>query len=1479
MKIIRVLMNNKFLFLLLAITAFTFSSYSQNSRDNTSLYGKKPVISSPNAAALEKYVDFPIANYTGTVDISVPIHDIKIKGVDVPIALSYHCGGIKVDEVSSDIGIGWSLFAGGCINIQPNGIMDELSGYPFHDPTYFNRIKNNDWSYYFPGGMIDCSTALIYSDPAMDPYTLYSGTDYAFLKGVIQEAEDAEPDLYAFNFIGHTGKFFEDENGVFRTIPYSELKIERIIENTYPAGYKITDENGNIFEFRTLEKGYEHISGNPYLPITRYDFSYYLSKITTLQGETIEFNYSNEYNYSYDLQKSSSRARTSASDPCYQFNQQGEYAYFTETTSLMAVLGRRIESIQASDGTLVKFLYSDNDRTDLPGTKALEKIEVWDSFFENKKIKEFTLNHDYSTGRLTLTSVQKSGEPATSFVYNGALPARLSYSQDHYGYYNNRSNTTLMPMDEYNEFWQGADRSINPDATQAGMLTKIIHPTGGQTEYFYEPNWYYIPDATIAYPKTMGPYVESRPNTTTSQTFTIPANAEKIRINYNDTYDGTNIHNDYCIIHLTGPNNYSQDFMGSYSSLLPSLSPGDYTISIENVGSTYSANAWIFWFEKTDVSPHNELGGGVRIKEIRKSDNNGGAVMVKNFSYNQSGTDLSSGVGVWQPMYLRMVEHDVNDGNTCNGVSCRYWEQSSASISPLTFTNGNFVAYKEVSVYSQDFSKNGYTDYKYLADYGGFNISIPSFPYGPRILYDWTNGSLLEQTDYIFSNNQYRPITKKKNYYNYNFFSPSTADPAFLFKTYGAKIAVKEPPFICWAPCVANQDYLATVYSGLLFGIQQYMLYSSWHRLDKTEETSYGNSESDAITNTTSYFYENPNSIQATRIETTNSKGETIIQKLKYAKDYASYGFVSDLILRNVLVLPIEKYTLKKKDNGNSYVTDGQIQTYKAGVVLPDKIYSFENRASIPVSSYTESSINSSGTFFLDNQYKEKLSVNSYNNIGNITELQKKDDGPISYIWDYASARPVAEVVNATSASIAYTSFEADGLGNWNFGSGVLNTYGVTGAKSYPFSNGVITKSDLNSLTEYMVSYWSNGGACSVSGSIGNPIQGKTVNIDGINWTFYRHKISGVSNVTISGTALIDELRLYPSTAQMTTYTYDPLIGITSLCDAGNRISYYEYDEMGRLIRIRDADKNILKQFEYKYQVIAHSTGIWVATGNTRCKPCPSNGSYISNILQQEEKDTNPQSATYNQTRWTDAGTSSNCVVNSDWQNTGSAQCLTDGNGFRTGIQHLEQRDINPCSSTYNQIRYLDITNTGACPPNAPNWQNTGNTRCKPCPDNSRYITNVLQQEQKDDNPSSTTYNQTRWVDAGSSANCLIGADWQATGSTRCRKDAAGYNTGEKEEEQKDVNPCSSTYNQLRWIVLTGSYTDVCPLPCPNCNGIDKKCILGNCETGIRVCDSYYFDSSQGVFVNFYHYEFSDGSWSDQFSETGYCDCYGTNCL
>ena len=71
-----------------------------------------------------------------------------------------------------------------------------------------------------------------------------------------------------------------------------------------------------------------------------------------------------------------------------------------------------------------------------------------------------------------------------------------------------------------------------------------------------------------------------------------------------------------------------------------------------------------------------------------------------------------------------------------------------------------------------------------------------------------------------------------------------------------------------------------------------------------------------------------------------------------------------------------------------------------------------------------------------------------------------------------------------------------------------------------------------------------------------------------------------VGNLTISQK---EQLRSIPN-AQVTTYTYDPLIGLTSITDPRGETTYYEYDDFNRLKHVKDSKGNILSKNEYNYK-------------------------------------------------------------------------------------------------------------------------------------------------------------------------------------------------------------------------------------------------------------------------------------------------------
>jgi hypothetical protein len=77
--------------------------------------------------------------------------------------------------------------------------------------------------------------------------------------------------------------------------------------------------------------------------------------------------------------------------------------------------------------------------------------------------------------------------------------------------------------------------------------------------------------------------------------------------------------------------------------------------------------------------------------------------------------------------------------------------------------------------------------------------------------------------------------------------------------------------------------------------------------------------------------------------------------------------------------------------------------------------------------------------------------------------------------------------------------------------------------------------------------------------------------------------------VTITDGDAIDDVRIYPEDAEMTTYTYIPLVGISSITDINNRVSNYQYDALSRLWLIRDDQGNIVKKYCYNYSGTAEN--------------------------------------------------------------------------------------------------------------------------------------------------------------------------------------------------------------------------------------------------------------------------------------------------
>lgn len=166
--------------LLLFALAILYCAYGQSQQiDFTKALKMSQVVpASPDAAGIEKFGNIPVSYATGVPDISIPVWTIKCGNLTWPVSLSYHAGGIRVDEVASCAGLGWSVIGQGVITRTRNGRPDEESSL----------------------------------EPA---YTSITNSDYQYLYNVLDGLTDSELDIFNFNFNGRSGKFVVNQDVAF----------------------------------------------------------------------------------------------------------------------------------------------------------------------------------------------------------------------------------------------------------------------------------------------------------------------------------------------------------------------------------------------------------------------------------------------------------------------------------------------------------------------------------------------------------------------------------------------------------------------------------------------------------------------------------------------------------------------------------------------------------------------------------------------------------------------------------------------------------------------------------------------------------------------------------------------------------------------------------------------------------------------------------------------------------------------------------------------------------------------------------------------------------------------------------------------------------------------------------------------------------------------------------------------------------------
>ena len=142
--------------------------------------------------------------------------------------------------------------------------------------------------------------------------------------------------------------------------------------------------------------------------------------------------------------------------------------------------------------------------------------------------------------------------------------------------------------------------------------------------------------------------------------------------------------------------------------------------------------------------------------------------------------------------------------------------------------------------------------------------------------------------------------------------------------------------------------------------------------------------------------------------------------------------------------------------------------------------------------------------------------------------------------------------------------------------------------------------------TVYIWGYYGTELIAKIENANYNDVYNPTVNVENIQ-SKSDLDIDASSELILKNT--LEDLRNQPtlSSAMITTYTYDQLIGVTSITDPKGNTNFYSYDGLNRLEFITNNDEDIVQKYSYNYNYnttskfsLSDYTHNFLATGDSK---------------------------------------------------------------------------------------------------------------------------------------------------------------------------------------------------------------------------------------------------------------------------------------
>ncbi|MEI9922007.1 MAG: hypothetical protein WDO14_24910 [Bacteroidota bacterium] len=1126
--------------------AFNANAQSQTELDKVLLPKFMPP--SPEASAFMK-VGFGTNNMsTGAATANIPLYTIKLKDFTFPISLSYSTQGLKADEVSSRVGLGWVLNATGMITRSVHGIPDEF-GTRVAPPAGY------------PSGTDAQNTVLAsYYSLAADPG---------------QSEIDTQIDEFNFQVNGQTGSFVL--NNSYIPIPTTATNAKITASITPGSGGHILwiiIQTADGVKYRFGYNGaYEKTnntssaSTDPYHAATKTAF--FLDLIVLPENDSISFNY---LPITYTVATGQTQT-VIANEPGYE----GTPNSSTITQDNVGYDTQLLNSIQVSNGVLVNFDYAAS------GTATrLVDLEV-----VGQKHYEFTYENT-SRGynpRFFLTELNDvTGTEVLHYDFEydriADVPDPITFSQDYLGFYNASGAAYVIPPDlTYIESFDPVTYSPpSTDAARLGTLTAIHYPTGGTEEFIYEANTK-VKDVIRAGQFTNitvsgtggGSGGSYEPATYWRHNIYVPFTQQVTVIGWSgdaaaDYPAQTDHHNmNFSLYDETDPDHVGEMFtLGAVGidnkkySLPVTLQAGHvYAIKLE--AEHYTEISFVSFdyklYENPIVDKVNVVTPGVRVKQIRYTDPFTGSTHSKYYTYATL-DDLTLSTGsVFTAGYSSTAIIKKYTADQPNDPGSPYIRKIfSNSTGQHVYALYKTPIYYPTVIESDDpCMTNGGTEYTFFPIETGSAIDVKlgeTIPVGGGQFPTMTG---VVKSKRVFDRTKTIVQTEEDTW-------QTLIDISGMPKSY----AVRKD----FEPMYADLTKLAP------YAVTEVSYGNYWNRILKKSISTFAGGTEHKQETTFTYETGTTANMQPSDVEVNDSRQHKWKTHMTYptTDTNSSVPGWAALIDQNRVSIPITKYLYH-----DNVLQQSQMTLYKvwySNVVSPEKVQMKESPTDV---------------------LHDELVYLSYSAKGHPTHVKKANDVEIAYIWDDALALPIAEAKNSAPDEIAYTSFEDNGHGGWGWDVPASSDIKFTGNKSLVSSE---TSASVDRAGTYIISLWTNGGAPTVHWFYPSPVSIKaTTGIVTINgWTLYNIKVNVfegttfiVSILDLSGNivtgAAMDELRLYPPDAEMSTFTYNPWIGEWSQNDPTNHATFYEYDDSNRLIIIRDHEQNIVKTIDYAFQL------------------------------------------------------------------------------------------------------------------------------------------------------------------------------------------------------------------------------------------------------------------------------------------------------